>query len=237
VTLGCSAWVYGLSIIGSLLSTGGFKKGLLLVGETTTKTKSTEDKSTYPLFGDAGSATALEFDENNDGIKIHAGTDGSKFEAINIPDGGFRNQTTLDSLKTVEIEPGVIRNKLQYIMDGAAVFTFTITTVPKSISKLMEKNAIKNEDVDFLLLHQANKLIVDKVSNKLKFEETRVPTSYENFGNTSCSSIPLTMVTKLSSQLKSKNLKLIACGFGGGLSWATAYFETKNIVCPDLIEI
>lgn len=237
VTLGCSAWVYGLSIIGSLLSTGGFKKGLLLVGETTTKTKSTEDKSTYPLFGDAGSATALEFDENNDGIKIHAGTDGSKFEAINIPDGGFRNQTTLDSLKTVEIEPGVIRNKLQYIMDGAAVFTFTITTVPKSISKLMEKNAIKNEDVDFLLLHQANKLIVDKVSNKLKFDETRVPTSYENFGNTSCSSIPLTMVTKLSSQLKSKNLKLIACGFGGGLSWATAYFETKNIVCPDLIEI
>ncbi len=89
----------------------------------------------------------------------------------------------------------------------------------------------------FLLLHQANKLIVDKVSNKLKFEETRVPTSYENFGNTSCSSIPLTMVTKLSSQLKSKNLRLIACGFGGGLSWATAYFETKNIVCPDLIEI
>ena len=84
--------------------------GLLVVDpsrKTTTKTKSTEDKSTYPLFGDAGSATALEFDENNDGIKIHAGTDGSKFEAINIPDGGFRNQTTLDSLKTVEIEPGV----------------------------------------------------------------------------------------------------------------------------------
>ncbi len=122
-------------------------------------------------------------------------------------------------------------------MDGAAVFTFTITTVPKSISKLMVKNAIENEDIDYLLLHQANKLIVDKVSSKLKFEEKRVPTSYEKFGNTSCSSIPLTMVTKLSSELKSKKLKLISCGFGGGLSWATAYFETENIICPDLIEV
>lgn len=237
VTLGCSAWVYGLSIIGSLLSSGDLKKGLLLVGETTTKTKSRQDKSTYPLFGDAGSATAIEFAENSIGFKIHSGTDGSKFEAINIPDGGFRNKTSLESLNTIEIEPGVIRNKLQYIMDGAAVFTFTITTVPKSISKLMETNSIKNEDIDYLLLHQANKLIVDKVSNKLKFDENKVPTSYENFGNTSCSSIPLTMVTEISNDLQTKNLKLIACGFGGGLSWSTAYFETENIICPDLIEI
>ncbi len=237
VTLGCSAWVYGLSIIGSFLTSGDFKKGLLLVGETTTKTKSKNDKSTYPLFGDAGSATALEFAENKIGIKLHTGTDGSKFEAINIPDGGFRNQTNIDSLKKIEIEPGVVRNKLQYIMDGAAVFTFTITTVPKSISKLMEINSIENKDIDFLLLHQANKLIVDKVSSKLKFNEERVPTSYENFGNTSCSSIPLTMVTQLRNQLKNEKLKLIACGFGGGLSWASAYFETDNIFCPDLIEI
>lgn len=237
VTLGCSAWVYGLSIMGSLLSSGNFKKGLLLVGETTTKTKSTQDKSTYPLFGDAGSATAIEFSVESVGFKIHTGTDGSKYEAIMIPDGGFRNQTSLESLELVEIEEGIIRNKLQYIMDGAAVFTFTITTVPKSISKLMEINAIENEDIDYLLLHQANKLIVDKVSSKLNFEEKRVPTSYEKFGNTSCSSIPLTMVTKISSELKSKKLKLISCGFGGGLSWATAYFETENIVCPDLIEV
>ncbi|UPT70038.1 MAG: hypothetical protein M0D53_12985 [Flavobacterium sp. JAD_PAG50586_2] len=136
-----------------------------------------------------------------------------------------------------EIESGVIRNKLEYIMDGAAVFTFTITMVPKSIVKLMEKFSIENENVDYLLLHQANKLIVDKVSSKLKFEEERVPTSYENFGNTSCSSIPLTMVTKMKDELNTKKLNLIACGFGSGLSWSTAYFETDKIVCCDLIEV
>ena len=237
VTLGCSAWVYGLSIIGSLVSSGNFKKGLLLVGETTTKTKSKQDKSTYPLFGDAGSATAIEYSVGSVGFKVHSGTDGSKFEAINIPDGGFRNQTKLDSLEMTKFEEGVIRNKLQYVMDGAAVFTFTITTVPKSIALLMEKSNIENENIDFLLLHQANKMIVDKVSRKLKFEENRVPTSYEKFGNTSCSSIPLTMVYKIQSNLKTQKLNLIACGFGSGLSWATAYFETENIICPNLIEI
>lgn len=237
VTLGCSAWVYGLSIMGSLLSSGNFKKGLLLVGETTTKTKSKLDKSTYPLFGDAGTATAMEYSEGSIGFKVHSGTDGSKFEAIHIPDGGFRNQTELKSLELVKIEEGVIRNKLQYIMDGAAVFTFTITTVPKSIALLMEKYQIHNENIDYLILHQANKMIVDRVSSKLKFESDRVPTSYENFGNTSCSSIPLTMVTKIQSDLLEKKLNLIACGFGSGLSWATVYFETENIVCPDLIEI
>lgn len=237
VTLGCSAWVYGLSIMGSLISSGNFKKALLLVGETTTKTKSKKDKSTYPLFGDAGSATAMEYHQGSTGFKVHSGTDGSKFEAINIPDGGFRNQTKLESLEMIKVEEGIIRNKLQYIMDGAAVFTFTITTIPKSISSLMEKNQIKNENIDFLLLHQANKMIVDKVSSKLKFEENRVPVSYDKFGNTSCASIPLTMVTKISSELITKKLNLIACGFGSGLSWATAYFETNSIVCPDLIEV
>lgn len=237
VTLGCSAWVYGLSIMGSLISSGNFKKGLLLVGETTTKTKSKLDRSTYPLFGDAGSATAIEYAPGSIGFKVHSGTDGSKFEAINIPDGGFRNLTCLKSLEMEEFEEGVVRNKLQYIMDGAAVFTFTITTVPKSIALLMEKNQIENEAIDFLLLHQANKMIVDKVSKKLKFEEVRVPTSYEKFGNTSCSSIPLTMVHKISSELRTKKLNLVACGFGSGLSWATAYIETDNILCPDLIEI
>jgi 3-oxoacyl-[acyl-carrier-protein] synthase-3 len=237
VTLGCSAWVYGLSIMGSLIASGNFKKGLLLVGETTTKTKSKQDKSTYPLFGDAGSATAIEYSEGGVGFKVHSGTDGSKFEAISIPDGGFRNQTNLKSLEMKKTEEGVVRNKLQYIMDGAAVFTFTITTVPKSIALLMEKSQVRNENIDFLLLHQANKMIVNKVSGKLKFEAERVPTTYEKFGNTSCSSIPLTMVCKISSKLMTKKLNLIACGFGSGLSWATAYFETENIICPDLIEI
>ncbi len=89
ISLGCSGWVYGLSVISSLISGGSMKKGLLLTGDTTTVTKSPKDKSTYPLFGDAGTATAVEFDQNAGPLMFHFGTDGKGHEAIIIPDGGF----------------------------------------------------------------------------------------------------------------------------------------------------
>lgn len=237
VTLGCSAWTYGLSIIGALLSSGAIKKGLLLVGETTSKTKSDRDKSTYPLFGDAGTATALEYEEGNSGFKIHSNTDGSKYRAIYIPDGGFRNPVTKNSLEYHEVESGIIRNKVQYIMDGAEVFTFAITKAPKSMKKLIAHFSIDWESIDFLLLHQANMMMVDRIRKKVKIPEEKTPVSLEEFGNTSCSSIPLTMVYRLRERLSTGDVKILACGFGSGFSLATAYLETDQIVCPPLIEI
>lgn len=237
ITLGCSGWVYGLSIMGSLMSTGYFKKGLLLVGETTTKTKSPSDKSTYPLFGDAGTATCMEYSPQSPPMYFHSGTDGSKHKAIYIPDGAFRNPTTIQSLKSEEIEPGVTRNRLQYIMDGGSVFIFSITKPPQSIKILMEKAGISKEDIDFYFLHQANKIMVEKILDKLKVPIEKAPTSFELFGNTSMSSIPLTMITCNRNEISSSRLNLIVCGFGSGLSWATGYLITDHIVCPDLIEI
>ena len=237
ITLGCSGWVYGLSIMGALLSMGNYKKGLLLVGETTTKTKSSKDKGTYPLFGDAGTATAMEFSEGYEPMYFHSGTDGSKHQAIYIPDGGFRNPTTHESLKIESIEPGVTRNKLQYIMDGGSVFIFSITKPPQSIKTLFEKTNIDPAKVDYYFLHQANKIMVEKILAKLKIPIEKAPSSYELFGNTSMSSIPLTMVVKKSHELAQSKQNIVACGFGGGLSWASGYFVTDKIVCPSLIEI
>jgi len=237
VTLGCSGWVYGVSIIGSLLSTGYFKKGLLLVGETTTKTKSPTDKSTFPLFGDAGTATCMEHSPKAPPMYFHTGTDGSKHQVIYIPDGAFRNPTTLQSLNSEEVEPGVTRNRLQYIMDGGAVFVFSITKPPQSIKILMEKAAITSEGIDYYFLHQANKIMVEKILGKLKVPFEKAPTSYESFGNTSMSSIPLTMVTSKRTELIHSRLNLIISGFGGGLSWATGNVIADHIVCPELIEI
>lgn len=237
VTLGCSGWVYGVSIMGSLLSSGYFKKGLLLVGETTTKTKSPSDKSTYPLFGDAGTATCMEYSPLSPPMYFHSGTDGSKHKAIYIPDGAFRNPTTLQSLNSEEIEPGVIRNSLQYIMDGGSVFIFSITKPPQSIKILMDKAGISQEDIDYYFLHQANKIMVEKILTKLKVPIEKAPTSFELFGNTSMSSIPLTMVTCNRKEISSSRLNLIVCGFGSGLSWATGSLVTDKIACPELIEI
>jgi 3-oxoacyl-[acyl-carrier-protein] synthase-3 len=237
VTLGCSGWVYGVSIMGSLLSAGNFRKGLLLVGETTTKTKSPTDKSTFPLFGDAGTATCMEYSPDSSPMYFHSGTEGSKHKAIYIPDGAFRNPTTQESLHSVEVEPGVTRNRLQYIMDGGAVFVFSITKPPQSIRVVMEKAGIVSEKIDYYFLHQANKIMVDKILDKLKIPVDKAPTSYELFGNTSMSSIPLTMITAKRNELIRSRLNLITCGFGGGLSWATGNLVTDHIVCPELIEI
>lgn len=237
ITLGCSGWVYGLSVVASLLGAGKMKKALLLCGDTSNAAVSREDKSTYPLFGECGSATALVFSDAVSCLRFHLATDGGGYKAIMIPDGRGRNPYSEHSSDMEEIAPGIKRNKVQTILNGMDVFSFGISEVPKAIEKLSEKFKIDLGKIDYFLLHQANKMMNEKIRKKLKLSVGQVPYSLNNFGNTSSASIPLTMVTELSHQLQHKKQNLIACGFGVGLSWATIAFETDKIVVSDLIEI
>ncbi len=237
ISLGCSGWVYGLSTIAALLSPGSMKKGLLLVGDTTTVTKSARDKSTYPLFGDAGTASAVEFSEGAEGIRFHFGTDGKGAEAIMIPDGGFRNFPSQASFVEQEVEPGIFRNRLQSILNGPAVFTFGITKAPRSVNALLEHYGLQKEEIDYFIFHQANLIMNEKIRTKLKLEPEKVPYSLRDYGNTSSASIPLTVVTELSEVLSRNRKKLLTCAFGVGLSWATAVFDTENLVCPPIIKM
>jgi 3-oxoacyl-[acyl-carrier-protein] synthase III len=236
ISLGCSGWVYGLSVIASLISGGTIKKGLLLAGDTTTVTKSPRDKSTYPLFGDAGTATAVEFNQNASPLLFQFGTDGKGYEAIMIPDGGFRNFVNERSFIDEEIEPGIIRNRLQSILNGPAVFTFGISKAPKSVVSILEHFEIEKEEIDYFIFHQANLFMNEKIRMKLKIDEGKVPYSLRSFGNTSSASIPLTIVTQLKSKLNTDK-KLLACAFGVGLSWGSVIFDSITLKCPDLIEI
>ena len=101
----------------------------------------------------------------------------------------------------------------------------------------MSKYGITHDDVDYLLLHQANRFMCDSIRKKMKFEEDKVPYNIDRFGNTSGTSIPLLMVTELQELLRSKRLRHLACGFGVGLSLGSSYFCTDHIVVPDLIEV
>jgi 3-oxoacyl-[acyl-carrier-protein] synthase-3 len=235
ISLGCSGWVYGLSTISQMLCTGNFKKGLLLVGDTVTLTKSDLDKSTFPLFGDAGTATALEFNESASEMYFHTSTDGSGYKSIIIEDGGFRNFFNKESLEVKKNIDGVFRNNLQSSLNGADVFIFGITKAPSSINSLIEKFNLERNEVDYLILHQANKLMNDKIRKKVKIDEDKIPYSLDEYGNTSSASIPLTLVSRLREKITRKNHKFIACGFGVGLSWGSVYFETDSIICPEVI--
>jgi len=237
ISLGCSGWVYGVSIISSLMQSGNFRKGLLLVGETTLKINSPEDKSTWPLFGDAGTATAFEFENHYQSMKFHLATDGSGYKSIIIPDGGQRNPFSSRSLIMEESEDGIKRSRLDTVLDGMNVFAFCISKGPESIRKLTSNFNIDIEVVNTFVFHQANLFMNEKVRKKLKLPIEKVPYSLMNFGNTSCATIPLTLVTERRNVLMNKPQKIIACAFGVGLSWGSVYFETDRIICPELIEI
>jgi 3-oxoacyl-[acyl-carrier-protein] synthase-3 len=235
ISLGCSGWVYGLSVISGLLSTGMMKKALLLAGDTLHYTSS-QDKSAYPLFGEAGTVTALEFKEDDEGFKFHFATDGKGYEAIIIPDGGFRNQFTEKSLEVMEIEPGIRRSRMNTILNGMDVFSFGISKAPETIIKLTGKFKIDRSQVDYFVFHQANKFLNERIRKKLNLESEKVPYSLKNFGNTSSASIPLTILTELKQAGENRKYHIIGCGFGVGLSWGSVYFTLDNIVYSELIE-
>lgn len=236
ISLGCSGWVYGLSTIASIMSAGQLHKGLLLVGDTAMKLGSSLDKSYFPLFGDAGTVTALEYEAGNRGMTFHTATDGSGKEAILIPEGGYRIPFNTSTLRLQNVGGGNLRNGVHCRLEGMDIFSFAITKAPKSIKKVLEHVGVEKEAIDYCLMHQANLFLNETIRRKLKLTEAQVPYSIRKFGNTSSASIPLTMVTEIKEDLRSRRLKLTGCGFGVGLSWATVYFETDSIVCPDLLE-
>lgn len=230
LSLGCSGWVYGLSVVASLLQNGNIKKALLLAGEAKRRVQYDE-----PLFGYAGTATALEYEEGVDSFKFHFGTDGSGYDAIIIPDGGSRNQFTTKSLEMVDFNGRKI-NRLYSRMKGMDVFSFGISTVPKSVKQLSEHFGIDYQDADYYVLHQANLKMNNMIAKKLKLNAEKVPICMDYFGNTSSASIPLTMVTRLGKKGREK-CKFICCGFGVGLSWGTVAFSTKDMVLSELVEV
>ena len=235
VSLGCSGWVYGLNIGASLVSSGGLKKVLVLCGDAKGRAKNTVLRLN-PLFGHAGTVTALEYQEGANAMQFHFGTDGSGFDAIITPDGGSRNPVTVDSFNYYDFE-GSEMYRLQSRMKGMDVFSFGITTAPKSVKKLGEHFGFDYLDADYFVFHQANMKMNDMIAKKLKLPKEKVPSSMYYFGNTNGGSIPMTIVSELKGKVEDKSTSFICCGFGVGLSWGTVAFKTNNIVISDLVEV
>jgi len=237
ISLGCSGWVYAMSVISALLQNGTLKKGLLLAGDTITKICSPEDKSTFPLFGDAGTATAVEYTPESNGMQFNFNTDGNGYETIIVREGGYRSPITESSLKMNDCGENISRRGIDLELEGMDVFSFGITKAPKSVKQLCEHFSIDKDSVDIFTFHQANLMMNEMIRKKLKLPEEKVPYCMDEFGNTSCASIPLALVTRERERLQNNNLKHIACGFGVGLSWGSVFFETDKIAVPKPIEL
>lgn len=236
INLGCSGYVYGLSVASSMISAGAIKKGLLVVGDVSSKGINPKDKSTAPLFSDAAAITALEYQEGAEPLQFCLQSDGKGFEAIIIPDGGIRNPISNQTLVEQEFEKGIIRNKRQLILNGLDIFNFSLREVAPNINNLLNHFSINKEEVDYWVFHQANLLMNEMVRKKMKLPPEKVPYSLKEYGNTSSATIPLTIINNLSESLKSGPKKLVLSGFGVGLSWGSCCVNLKNPVVLPIID-
>jgi 3-oxoacyl-[acyl-carrier-protein] synthase-3 len=210
--LGCSGYPYGLWLGAMMINTGEIQRVLVLHGETPSRFSDESDRSVSLLFGDTGSATALEAPGSTGSeewfFKLHS--DGAGFNDMIIEAGGFRNRFSDDPQKYC------VR------MNGASIFNFTIKRVPPLISDTLEYSGTKLDEVDYYIFHQSNQFIIKHLTKKMKIPDEKVPLTLGEFGNTGGSSIPLTITKGGLARPDGRSLKLMLLGYGVGLSWASA---------------
>jgi len=237
VNLGCSGYVYGLWMASQLMQSGAFKRAILAVGDTISRMVSPEDRSSALLIGDAGSVTALECDETASDMVFDLGTDGTGQDNLIVPAGGFRNPTSTETQERTPREKNNIRSDNDVFMDGTRVFTFTLRTVPKTINSALEMMGWNMDNVDYFVMHQANRYILQHIGKRMKIPNEKLPICLKDFGNTSAASIPITLTEVLKDSLVKSPQKLIMSGFGVGWSWATVAMTCGPIVISDLVTV
>lgn len=231
VPMGCCGCMYGINVAGNLLSAGSAKRALLLVGDTAMRMGSPKDKSRMPLFGDSGTALALEYDPEATDIIMDFNTMGSGYKALMTPHGGYRHLVTKEeSFEYEDFGNGIVRAPKDALINGMDVFSFAITKPPISVKKMLEEQKLdKDKDVDFFLIHQANKLIVDRIVKKLKLPVGKVPYNLQKFGNLGGASILMLMVSEIADELSTRPLTLLCSSFGLGLTWGTMLVRTQKM--------
>jgi len=237
INLGCSGFVYGLSVVYSLVMQPHIQKALLLDGETRSKIYHPKDRNTAFLFGDGGIAALIEKDKKFLNSYFNLGSDGSRESLIKIDAGGYRNPTSIETLQErVVDEHGNIRTAEHGYMNGADVFNFVLREIPENIENLYSFAKKDASAMNYYVFHQANRFMNDYLRKKLRLPKEKVPESISKFGNTSSVSIPLTIVDCLKDKLQGEN-EILLCGFGVGMSWASAILHLKDCFISDLQEI
>lgn len=197
ISLGCSGYVYALSIVTAFMQANNMTKGLLFTADPYSDIIDENDKNTALIFGDAATVTLLDAEANLVPIGFEFGSKGA----------GYKN----------------LINEEKLFMNGRAVFNFTAATVPVSINKLLEKLELSKEKIDRWYFHQGSKYIVDTITNRIGLDKEKVVFDMYEYGNTASSSIPLLLSNDL--DLIRLGEKIGLSGFGVGLSWASAIFQ------------
>ena len=237
ISLGCSGFISALSIVYSMMQNNGFRKALLLNGETRSKVYSRKDRREAFIFGDAGVAALIERDERFGESHFSLNSDGSRGELIMIPGGGYRHMSSAETIKEkVGDEYGNVRTDEQGRMNGADVFNFVIVEVPKDIKRLLAATGEDIQKLDYYVFHQANAFINNYIAKKMKLDKERIPWTIQKYGNTSSVSVPLTIASELKNKMAGEK-RLLLSAFGVGMAWATAIVPFVDCKISDIVEI
>lgn len=223
----CSGFIYALSTAYSFATNPCINRVLVCVGETMSKIMSPRDKVNFPLYGDAGIACLVEKGDFGEATFLLS-SDGAGEHSVIIPARGFRNPLTAESLEFKLDEEGNYRRDIDITMDGIDTFNHAIRVIPKEVKELMRICDITGDDVDYMVAHQANKMMIDFIVKRLKFDTAKVPFCISKYGNTSCCSVPLTIVSELEGKMEGKK-RLLMTSIGAGWTYASAYLNTNNL--------
>lgn len=222
INLGCSGFVYGLSLAKGLIETRAARCVLLLTADTYSKYIHPQDKSVRTLFGDAAAATAVVASESVDEAigPFVFGTDGSGAKNLIVEAGMYRLPKSCDTSIEQTDDSGNVRSRENLYMNGAEVMAFTLKEVPKAADALLHKTGKTREQIDFFILHQANKFMLEVLRKKLKVPEEKLPITMESCGNTVSSTIPIAIYKLIQQGRLQTGHQLMLIGFGVGYSWA-----------------
>lgn len=231
LNLACSGFIFALHGSMSALSNSDKKYALVITGDTSVRTLSPHDRTMIMLFGDSGTATLIERNEQAKPIYFAFRTDGTRFKSIITPAGAYRNRNSSRERETWG--DGIIRSDYDTHMKGMDVFGFSITDVPLLIKEFMEKLETTHETYDYFTLHQANLYILKQISRKLKIPFEKIPVSLDRYGNNSSNSVPLVLADHF-GQKENGVMRTLMSGFGAGLSWACcdATLDISKIFSP-----
>lgn len=237
ITLGCSAFIYGLSVVYGMMERSGLRKALLLDGETRSKVYSPRDRRSAFLFGDGGVAALIERDPKFGTSTFSLNSDGSRADLIMIPAGGYRKMSSAETVvEKVVDEFGNMRSEEQGYVRGGDVFNFVIREIPRDIKNTLAKVEKTVDDFDYIVFHQANNFINSYIMKKMKMDATKIPSTIAKFGNTSSVSVPLTIVSELRGKLDGHKDVLLSA-FGVGMTWATGIVAFEDCKISEIVEV
>jgi 3-oxoacyl-[acyl-carrier-protein] synthase-3 len=240
ISLGCSGYAYGLWTAASLMKTlsvaGRPARAIVLAGDVSTSKLLEGDRATIPLFGDAGSATALELDPNTEDWFGVFGTDGSGAPHIMVEAGALKHPLLPPKEPHPPEKADELYRKARLHLNGTEVFNFTLKAVPPLVNAIFNAADVTVEDIDYVLLHQANVFMLNHLRKKAGLPEDKVPIAMETYGNTSSASIPLTIADKLSDAFD-RPRELVLMGFGVGWSWSALKLTIGPIPAPKVVEL